>query len=173
MKKQFLKTCGSFTLTFEEFATVLTQVEAILNSRPITPLSEDPSDEEALTPGHFLIGAPLLAPLSPDVSTQNIAYLNRWTRLRALTQHFWRRWSREYLLDLQKRTKWQTPTDNATKDMLVLVHDDNLPPQKWLLGRLLTPISGQDGRNRVVDIRTKNGVIRRPIHKVAPLPMDT
>ena len=58
-KQLLLWTVGSLVLCSEDLQTVLAEVEAILNSRPIAALSNDPSDGEALTPGHFLIGAPM------------------------------------------------------------------------------------------------------------------
>lgn len=45
--------------TYEEFTTMLTRIEACLNSRPLTPMTENPLDINALTPGHFLVGTPL------------------------------------------------------------------------------------------------------------------
>ena len=56
-KVHLLKTLGNIKLDYEQFYTVVTQVEAIMNSRPLTPLSNDPSDLNPLTPGHFFIGA--------------------------------------------------------------------------------------------------------------------
>ncbi|XP_061724911.1 uncharacterized protein LOC133530870 [Cydia pomonella] len=95
---------GSSNLTFEELTTLFTQVEAILNSRPLTPLSSDPSDLSPLTPGHFLIGRPLASLPSPPTQKMN---LNRYHHLEALRQHFWKRWTREFLSDLQQRVKWR------------------------------------------------------------------
>ncbi|XP_055307194.1 uncharacterized protein LOC129571417, partial [Sitodiplosis mosellana] len=65
-KTHLIKTIGKTALTFEELSTLLYQVEACANSRPLCALSTDPDDIDCLTPGHFLIGAPLLAP--PDES---------------------------------------------------------------------------------------------------------
>lgn len=46
---------GDYTLTYEELTTLLCQIEACLNLRPLTALSSDPSDLVALTPGYFLV----------------------------------------------------------------------------------------------------------------------
>lgn len=54
-------------LRFEEFTTVLAQIESILNSRPLTPLSDYSEDCQALTPGHFLIGRPLNSIPEPKI----------------------------------------------------------------------------------------------------------
>ena len=55
---------------------------------------------------------------------------------------------------------------------MVVVAEDNMPPQQWLLGRVVAVDAGQDGRVRVADIKTANGTIRRPIHKLALLPVE-
>lgn len=58
-KGHLLKVLGELVVPFEDLCTLLVQVESCMNSRPLTPMSDDPSDLEPLTPGHFLIGAPL------------------------------------------------------------------------------------------------------------------
>jgi len=53
-KSLILKSIGTQRLTGEELTTLLTQIKATLNSHPLCPLSNDPTDLEALTPSHFL-----------------------------------------------------------------------------------------------------------------------
>ena len=89
-------------LTFEEYSTVLAQVEACLNSRPLTPLPSEGDIIEVLTPGHFLIGKPLEALPDPPVSYRSISLLRRWHMCQALVRHFWQRWSREYIVTLRR-----------------------------------------------------------------------
>lgn len=79
------------TFTFEELSTVLCQIEACLNSRPLAPLSDDPNDCSALTPGHFLIFDSLLA--APTKPTNQLSVHDRWQLLQIIVQHFWQRWS--------------------------------------------------------------------------------
>jgi len=87
------RTVGDAVLDFEEMATVLTQIEAVLNSRPLSPMSEDPNDLSFLTPGHFLVGSPLTA--IPDATNLPTNRLKRWQRINQIQQQFWRQWSRE------------------------------------------------------------------------------
>lgn len=96
-KIHILKVLKNIHPTFEELATIFSQVEAILNSRPITPLSNDPNDFGALTPGHFLIGRSLLSIPQHDHSKLPTNRLNQYKALEQASQHFWSRWSREYL----------------------------------------------------------------------------
>ena len=68
---------GEAWLTYEELTTTLAQVEACLNSRPLTPLPEPSDALETLTPGHFLIGKPLTALPDSRDSNQPIALPRR------------------------------------------------------------------------------------------------
>jgi len=97
------------TLSKTEFATLLCQIEACLNSRPIAPLSDDPNDLSALTPGHFLIGRPLVALPEESVLEVNANRLSRWQLVQAMQEQIWRSWSKDYLHSLQKRNKWLKP----------------------------------------------------------------
>ncbi|KAL7723991.1 hypothetical protein ACLKA6_016358 [Drosophila palustris] len=80
---------------------------------------------------------------------------------------FWRKWSRDYLLSLQQRVQWSKGEANLVEGAVVLVHDDNSPPQRWITGRVTRAIAGEDGKVRVAEIKTAAGVIKRPIHKLA------
>ena len=92
-------------LTFEEFSTLLTQIEACLNGRPLVPLPNDEDGVEALTPGHFLIGRPLESLPDPSDSYKSVNLLRRWHLCQAIVRHFWKRWSTDYLASLLKFMK--------------------------------------------------------------------
>ena len=96
------RTLGEIRLTFEEMSTLLAQVEACMNSRPMHALSDDSDDLTALTPGHLLIGTPLLAILEPSLAEEKENLISRWQLIQRMPDHFWQRWSREYL----QVTRW-------------------------------------------------------------------
>ncbi|XP_075162794.1 uncharacterized protein LOC142235427 [Haematobia irritans] len=125
-KQHFKKSAGSLKYTFEEFQTLLTKIEACLNSRPLTPLSPNPSDINALTPGQCLIESPILVPIYPEVKEPSLSIQNRWQRLKAMYQHVCNRWKNKYLKELQKRHKWKKSEANLKKHMLVVIRDENL-----------------------------------------------
>ncbi|XP_061719560.1 uncharacterized protein LOC133526796 [Cydia pomonella] len=170
--KYHLKRILSLThLTYEELNCCLIQIEAILNSRPLTPLSSDPSDLTYLSPSHFLIGRSLLSVPQEPLTEENISRLERFQRVEKLKQHFWSRFSNEYVTLLQHKTKWHTSTDQLQVGTMVLVKDRALPPLLWLLGRVTKLYPGTDNVTRVADIRTKKGVIRRAYNNLCPLPI--
>lgn len=171
IKGHLKRVIGESCLTFEEFNTLLTQVEACVNSRPLTLMSSN-DDELPLTPGHFLIGeAPIAIPEERVVDAQP-QYLNRWQKVQRMVQSLWRRWQSEYLTMLQHRYKWSQNQPDVEIGTLVLVKDDRLPPGKWLLGRVVAKHPGADGITRVVSLRFKNHVFKRPVTKICPLPLD-
>ncbi|XP_075150748.1 uncharacterized protein LOC142224856 [Haematobia irritans] len=111
-------------LTFKELATLLCQIESCLNSRPLCPLSSDPSKFEALTPAHFLVGEPTACLPEESLLDTNMNILTRWKIMEKLKQHFWLRWHHEYLNRLQARPKGLKNTVDPKVGDLVLVADD-------------------------------------------------
>ncbi|XP_055632004.1 uncharacterized protein LOC129771904 [Toxorhynchites rutilus septentrionalis] len=162
---------GTANMNFEQYTIVLTRIEAILNSRPISPISEDPSDLNPLTPGHFLVGHPLTDIAEPDISDRKESKLARWQRYTLMVQHFWARWSQDYITTLQNRNKWHERLP-VTPGQLVIVREDNVPTMQWRLGRIQDVIPGQDGLVRVANVRMGNKVIRRPVTKLCLLPIE-
>ncbi|XP_026481052.1 uncharacterized protein LOC113387879 [Ctenocephalides felis] len=160
-------------LGYNSMYTLLTQIEAILNSRPLTPLSSDPSDLNTLTPAHFLIGRSLTSLPKNSLSHIPENRLTKLQHLEKLRQHFWTRWHKEYLGELQSRTKWRRPMEQDNLiGKLVLIKDDNLPPLKWRLGRITDIHPGNDGVVRVVTLMGPNGELKRALNKVCILPIN-
>ncbi|XP_075157960.1 uncharacterized protein LOC142231228 [Haematobia irritans] len=119
----------NYKYTFEEFSTLLVRIEAVLNSRPLSPMTDDPHEILALTPGHFLRGAPLIA--FPESPLEEITFVDRWDKLKCLQHQFARRWKDEYLKELHRRHKWQNENEDVTVGQLVVVKDELLPPCEW------------------------------------------
>ena len=172
MKFHLKRIMNEKILTYEEFYTVLTQVEAVLNSRPICQISEDATDPIALSPGHFLIGEPLMTLLEPDLMEKKQSLLKRWKFVTSLTQQFWKRWSSDYLGCLHNRSKWLKDGKPVNIGDLVLVRDDKLPPTQWLIGPVSKIHPGTDGRIRVVTIKTIKGELKRALSHISPLPQE-
>ncbi|XP_059220886.1 uncharacterized protein LOC131995801 [Stomoxys calcitrans] len=171
VKKHFHKAVEGI-MTYEELCTLIAQIEAVLNSRPLTPLSEDPNDNSVLTPGHFLIGEAFTTIVD---SSENKCYKglrDHWRAVQENANAFWERWSMEYLSELNKRYKWNKPQSNMQPGTLVLLKEDNLPPLSWRRGRVIRTIIGSDGLCRMVDVRTSTGETKRSIQNVCPFPTE-
>ncbi|KAI8440876.1 hypothetical protein MSG28_009178 [Choristoneura fumiferana] len=147
-KHHLTRVLGDSHLTFEELYTVLVKIEAILNSRPLSPMSSDPSDLSPLTPGHFLVRRPLTALPVPSLENINPTRLQRWHRIEQIHQHFWARWQKEYVSELQQRTKWRSCKGSLDAGTMVIIKEDAMPPLKWSLGRIINVYPGIDGVNR-------------------------
>lgn len=163
---------GEQVLTYEELTTVFTRIEAVLNSRPLCPLSHDPQEFEVLTPAHFLIGRPLLS--VPEYKWDDIpdSRLNRYQLLHAMTQRFWHKWSEQYLHTLQMRNKWISTTDPPKLGDLVLIKEENVPPLKWNMARIIELLPGRDKVVRVVRLKTASSELVRPVVKICRLPSN-
>lgn len=173
MKRHLNRVLGNAVLTYEELSTVLCQIEACLNSRPLCALRDDPTQDNVLTPGHFIIGRPPLMPSEPNVLSHRTV-LNRWHLVQQLVQSYWKQWHIEYLVGLQQRHKWTQPRPEPKIDDVVLIKEDNLPPLRWAIGRIIKLHPGGDGVTRVVTLKTaSNDNLIRPIVKLCWLPQQS
>ncbi|XP_065082970.1 uncharacterized protein LOC135705275 [Ochlerotatus camptorhynchus] len=166
MKKHLRAVVGNKTLTFEDLGTVLSQVEACLNSRPLCQLSSSIDSCEALTPGHFIIGQPLNLLPQPDVSHIPENRLDRWQRIQQYTTAIWNRWRDEYVATLQPRNKWHAVQQNLTSGQLVLIKNENTPPAAWDLARVVNTHPDRYGIVRTVTLRRGQMEYQRPVHKL-------
>lgn len=107
----------------------------------------------------------------PDLGHLPENKLDQYQYLYRLYCNFWKDWSREYLHQFQIRPKWQKDHDNAIIGQIVLVSEDNLPPSRWALGKIVNTYPGKDGLVRAVDVLCGKSTLRRPIHKLALLPI--
>lgn len=157
------------TLDDESLHTLLCEVEAIINSRPLTTISDSSDDLEPLTPNHLLLlkGQPTL---SPGLFQKSDAYSRRrWKQVQYLADIFWKRWVREYLPTLQARQKWLRIKRNYMCGDVVLIADPTAPRASWMLGRIINTKKDSKGVVRSVTLKTKTSVLERPITKVCLL----
>ncbi|XP_072395159.1 uncharacterized protein [Diabrotica undecimpunctata] len=173
VKFHLRRVMGNERLGYDEFNTVITQIESCLNSRPLTPLTENPEDLEVLTPGHFLIGCSLKCLPQEDLRQHNPFRISRFHHVTQIIQHFWDKWSKEYLSHLQTRSKWRTSSSRQLQigDM-VIIKEDDLPPLKWQMGRVIDVHPGRDNVVRVATVRTSNGQFKLGVNKLCVLPID-
>lgn len=172
-KHHFRRIMGNQSFNIDQLLTAVTQIESILNSRPLSPITTSPEDFSALTPGHFLIGEPLFSIPEPDLSETKTNNLTRLQEMKRSVQHLWRRWSSDYVCHLLQRTKWKKIQPDVAVGQLVIIKQDNVVPMQWPLGRIVETITGKDGRIRVVVVKTALGLYKRGITEIAVLPQDT
>lgn len=173
-KFHFRRVVANHSLTIEEAQTVVVQIESVLNSRPMTPLSSDPNDLTALTPGHFIIGRPFTA-LPGDVPIQSYPASRRdllihYKQVNTVQIAFWKRWSTEYLQSLQTFPKWYKKTQGIKQGSLVIVRDKLSLPMCWPLARVVKLHPGKDGISRVATLRTRGGLIIRATTELSAFP---
>ncbi|KAL0829566.1 hypothetical protein ABMA28_003077 [Loxostege sticticalis] len=173
-KYHLKRVVGNAVLTYEELNTVIIQIEGILNSRPLTALpTTDLHEMPYLTPGHFLTGAPITSYPEEDYTNVPCNRLKFWKQCTQMVQQFWKQWHKQYLVQLQSRPKWRNECNNIKIGTLVLVREDNIPPLKWPMARVVDVFPGADGKVRALSIRTSKGaIIKTSIYKVCVLPFE-
>ncbi|XP_076660267.1 uncharacterized protein LOC143363587 [Halictus rubicundus] len=173
LKHHLVRVMGEALLSFEGLLTLTAQIEAVLNSRPLTPISSDPNDLTAITPGHFLIGESLINMPDHDYAQVPDGRLSSWQDIQKIKAHFWKRWKTEYLQELTVRRKWHSGgTFHLPIGSMVILQEDNTPPMKWPLGRVTAIHPGEDGIIRVVTVKTSRGEYKRSVKRLSPLPVD-
>ena len=174
-KTHLKRIVGDVKLSFEELTTILTQIEACLNSRPLVYFnSPDDDGIEILTPGHFLIGQSMCSLPDPAFTYRSVSLLKRWDLCQNLTRHFWKRWSEEYLTSLNRYNHCCRKSRNLEIGDVVLLKEDGIVPTQWPLARITEVFPGKDGLVRVAMVRTTKGVYKCPVSKIALLlPSDS
>ena len=151
--------------TSEMLATVIYEVESMLNQRPLTYVSDDVNDYECLTPNHFLIGEP--NNFSPtEISDKNVNICKKWKVVQNASQIFWKRWILPLLII---RRKWNNQIRNIKIGDLVLLKSDHVPRTHWPLARITNTFPGQNNIVRTVELKTPNAVLVRPVGKICLL----
>jgi len=154
------------TMDEETLLTLMCEVEWILNSRPLTKVTDDPRDLEVITPNHLLLMKNTTSFPPGLFDCKDVYSRRRWRQVNHLANVFWARWRSEYLTLLQKRQKWHFKTRDFLVGDVVLVLDENLPRNQWALGRIIDTFQGSKGLVRRVKLRTKTSEIIRPITKL-------
>ena len=156
--------------TDETLSTLMAEVEAFLNARPLTHISVDPTDPEPITPNHFLLGR--AAPhIPPDIFTVGeTASRKDWRAAQQLAEEVWRRWLREYVPRLITREKWTQEAKPLREDNIALIVDGNAPRGQWTMCRVIKPIPGKDRVVRQADVKIASGkILRQPVVKLVVL----
>ena len=150
--------------------TTMGLVKQRLNARPLTSVSDDPDDLEALTPNHFLLRrAKLATPFLPDA--QRYTDLKRLYRVsQCYSDMIWTRWTKEYLPGWNVRNKWNKDDVRQLKvNDLVWVVDENVKRSNYKMARVTEVQEGSDSRVRSATIVPKDGKLQRPVVKLTPL----
>jgi len=153
-------------LTDDILLTVMVEIESIINSRPLVPVTFDPKDNEPLTTNHLLLLRGVVTLPSWVFDNKDCYIRRRWAQIQYLYEQFWQRWIREYLPNLQERQKWFQPQRNVTKNDVVLIINDSLSRGKWCLGRVLETFPDKEGAGCSALIKTANSFVKRPISKL-------
>ncbi|XP_067634925.1 uncharacterized protein [Eurosta solidaginis] len=172
-KYHLRRVMGARLLTIEAMQTLLAEIGAVLNSRPLCAQSADPQDLNPLTPGHLLIGEALVPALGEQIPVERPENrLSYWQSRQLITQRFWKLWSDSYLHELQQRPKWREARQNMKVGDLVVIKNEVTPPTLWKMGRVTALHPGSDGLVRNVTIWTGQNTISRPVQKLCILPIE-
>ncbi|XP_071961249.1 uncharacterized protein [Antedon mediterranea] len=175
IKGALKKSIGSKCLKRTELETSLQEVEACVNSRPLTFVGDEVDTPKALTPSHFLIGKVAgfqnkISELEVEITRANLCE-RELVRQRRL-ELFWEVWSKEYLRNLPPTINKFKSKGNVGLGSLVLIREDNIPRMKWPLGRIAKEFPGRDGVTRCFELKTCKGNLVRAIQRLHNLELD-
>ena len=160
-------------LDFDGIRTALVEAEGVVNSRPLGNASDDPSDPRPVTPADLVQGYnPVEPPFHGDLVELNLPSMKlRWRRRLHLQRVMMHRFVKDYVASLRPRQRWYQNKDNVRVGELVLVSG---PGKRltWPLAMIVEVHEGRDGRIRAVTLRTKEGVLTRPVQRLVPLELN-
>ena len=171
VKRCLKRSIGRAELTYVELQTILSEIELILNSRPLGPIYDD--NQEILTPNHLLFGRKsYMINDNDEYRHEDISNSKRCAYINQVVDHYWKRWSKDYLTTLRNyelsiKRNMSKPNVND----IVIIHQDKVPRYKWRLGRILELCPGRDGNVRSVKLvvgGTRN-IVKRPVNALLPI----
>jgi len=172
VKVALRKSLGQRALTKTELDTVLSEIEACVNSRPLTFVGDSPDCPSPLTPNHFLTGHSVgfQARVAEDPSEVTAQALCERARMReARISKFWSVWSQEYLRNLPLAVRKFRSRGKLGEGSVVLLQDEKLPRLKWDLGVVIKLFPGRDGLVRSAEVRTCKGTKTRAVQRLHDL----
>lgn len=144
---------SSTRLTHEVLCTLMAEVTAIMNARPLVPVSNDPENSFILTPS-MLLTQKVGVPPPPGDFTDRDLFTKQWQQVQALSNLFWSRWRQVYLSTLQNCKKWTESHRNLQEGDIVLLKDNQAARNNWLLAVVKKAIRGADGKIPKVELKT-------------------
>jgi len=189
VKRAFRKTTGRKRLELVQLQTIIKEVEAIVNSRPLVYVGDDVNSNITLTPNHFLVLNPAMGIPEVDYDENDDDYtpqdsssdklLKIWKKGQTLLNGFWRMWREDYLASLRERTQSTLKcgriqsTDTATIGDVVLVKDD-IPRGCWRMGKIEQLVVSRDGQVRSAKVKLASGkTLGRPLQLLYPIECST
>ena len=169
IKNPLRKIVGSSKLTFRQLSVILTEIEGIVNNRPLAIVTEHPDDLTPITPAELIIGRRMCQLPDPNPRKLATPINHLWKKRQNTLNSFWKRWSHDYLLEQNVRKKWRTPDHQDLIDKVVLIKDDSLSRNVWKMGKIVDTVKSKDNLVRTVLVKTPTSVIRRPIQRIALL----
>ena len=152
-------------VTDDSLHTILLEVEAMVNSRPLC-ISLELGSDVPLTSNHLLRVEPSVG-LAPIRTTSNDCYARQRYRLvQRVADQFWARWVDEYAKTIMLRKKWHEPKRNLCEGDIVLVLDSNAPRGHWPIGKVIKTYPDKQDVVRSVTVKTALGESKRPITKL-------
>ena len=157
-------------LSHEVLLTLMAEVTAIVNARPLVPVPTDPEAPEVLTPAILLTQKTQSLKATPGNFSCADLHSKQWRQVQHLANVFWNRWRKEFLPTLQPRRKWEHDTKNLEEGDLVLLRCKDLPRNSWPLARITKTFTSADGKVRKIELLTaKDGSRKsytRPVTEV-------
>ena len=160
--------CGSAQLSISQFRIILTEIEAVVNNRPLGVTSNDADDYVPITPMELISGRRLDQIEDPNDRMNISSFDTLWRKRRSILNIFWKRWANDYLLEQSVRRKWKNPTrENLIGKIVLIKENDALSRNVWKIGRIMEVYPSKDGLIRNVCVKTGTSLLRRAVQQLS------